>query len=145
MSPTRFASQHKWLYLCAIALLLALVVVGLVRYSSVHATNKAQDKANQLADDLAEAGYRRPDPDVLARTLGTDGGLACEDPAGALRTALWKIDMANGATGPGSRPVIADTKAVAAEGLVLKVYCPDKLDDFKEKIEDLRTSHTVRR
>jgi hypothetical protein len=28
------------------------------------------------------------------------------------------------------RPVIADTKAVQVEQIVLTVYCPDKVDDF---------------
>ncbi|MFE1443040.1 hypothetical protein [Streptomyces sp. NPDC058739] len=146
MSPTRFASEHKWIYVGAIVLLVALVVIGLIQYSSLRATNEAQKKANQLAGKLEDAGFPRPDTDTIARALGTDGGLACEDPGSALRSALWKVgNLANGATGPGMRPVIADTQVVAAELLVVSVYCPDKLDDVQDDIDDLKTDDTVRR
>ncbi|WP_199834590.1 MULTISPECIES: hypothetical protein [unclassified Streptomyces] len=63
----------------------------------------------------------------------------------ALKTALWKIRQSNGATGPGQRPVISDDRAVEAERIVLKVYCPDKLDEFEEELADLKTDGTVRR
>ncbi|MFC9817480.1 hypothetical protein ACFVJM_36150 [Streptomyces virginiae] len=145
MSPTRFASQHKWIYICAIVLLVGFVVVGLIQYKAVRSTNQALDKANQLADEVAAAGYPRPDPSALARVLGEDGGIVCEDPASALKSALWKINMSNGATGPGQRPVIADRQAVQAEALVLKVYCPDTLHRIQNELEGLKTDQTVRR
>ncbi|GGS11556.1 hypothetical protein Snoj_35970 [Streptomyces nojiriensis] len=145
MSPTRFASQHKWIYLGAIVLLVGFVVVGLIQYKAVRTTNQALDKANQLADELVAAGFTRPDPNTLARALGEDGGIVCEDPASALKSALWKINLSNGATGPGQRPVIADRRAVQAEALVLKVYCPDTLHRIQEQIDDLKTEQTVRR
>ncbi|MFI6874883.1 hypothetical protein ACIBL6_15730 [Streptomyces sp. NPDC050400] len=145
MSPTRFASEHKWLYIGVIVVLVALAVVGVIRYESVKKTNDATAKANQLADAAEAAGYPRPSTDAIVRALGTDGGAVCDDPASALETALWKINMSNGATGPGQRPVIADTKAVRAEEKVLEIYCPDQLDDFRDKVDELKTEHTVRR
>ncbi|WP_314252339.1 hypothetical protein [Streptomyces sp. DSM 40907] len=145
MSPTRFASQHKWIYISAIVLLIGFVVVGLIQYKAVRSTNQSLDKANQLADELAAAGFTRPDPSILARALGEDGGIVCEDPASALKSALWKINLSNGATGPGQRPVIADRRAVQAEALVLKVYCPDELQRIQDEIDDLKTGQTVRR
>ncbi|MFE1901297.1 hypothetical protein [Streptomyces yangpuensis] len=145
MSPTRFASQHKWIYTVAIVLLVGFVVIGLIQYKAVRSTNQALDKANQLADEVAAAGYPRPDPSALARALGEDGGIVCEDPASALKSALWKINMSNGATGPGQRPVIADRRAVQAEALVLKVYCPDTLQRIQDELKDLKTDETVRR
>ncbi|WCD83828.1 hypothetical protein KPP03845_100147 [Streptomyces xanthophaeus] len=145
MSPTSYATRHRWIYIGAIVLLVAFVVVGLLQYKAVRDTNQAMDKANQLADEVAAAGFPRPDPSALARTLGEDGGIVCEDPASALKSALWKINMSNGATGPGQRPVIADRRAVQAEALVLKVYCPDTLHRLQEQIEDLKTDQTVRR
>ncbi|OIJ64244.1 hypothetical protein [Streptomyces mangrovisoli] len=144
MSPTRFASEHRWLYIGAIVLLVALAVIGLIRYERVRTTNEAHNKANELSGELIAAGFPAPNTDNLVRALGDDGGLACSDPTSALRSALWKINMSNGAAGPGIRPVIADKRVVEAGALVLKVYCPDKLHDLQDKIDDLKTDTTVR-
>ncbi|AJF66006.1 hypothetical protein [Streptomyces vietnamensis] len=145
MSPTRFASEHKWIYWGAIVLLVGLAVTGVIRYASVKKNNETHAKSEQLQEELVKAGYPSPDTDTVQQLLGTDGGPVCEDPGGALNTALWKIQQANGATGPGMRPVISDTRAVQAERIVLQVYCPDKLDDFDEDLKDLKTDDTVRR
>ncbi|MFE4617727.1 hypothetical protein ACFRJ7_16635 [Streptomyces sp. NPDC056747] len=145
MSPTRFASEHKWIYWGAIVILVGLVITGLVKYSTVKRSSQTLSKANQLQEQLEMAGYPSPDTDTIERLLGTDGGQVCEDPGSALKTALWKIQQANGATGPGMRPVITDTKAVEVERIVLQVYCPDELDDFDDALDDLKTDDTVRR
>ncbi|CAM5468668.1 hypothetical protein GCM10010222_37550 [Streptomyces tanashiensis] len=145
MSPTRFASEHKVIYWGTIVILVGLVITGLVRYESVKTNNETESKAKQLQEELVKAGYPAPDTDTIERLLGTDGGQVCEQPGNALKTALWKIQQANGAAGPGMRPVISDTKAVQAERIVLQVYCPDKLDDFDDEVEDLKTDDTVRR
>ncbi|MGW2305614.1 hypothetical protein [Streptomyces sp. NPDC001809] len=145
MSPTRFASEHKWIYWGAIVILVGLVVTGIVRYEAVKTNNETASKAGQLQEALVKAGYPSPDTDTVERVLGTDGGPVCDDPGNALKTALWKIQQANGATGPGMRPVITDSKAVQAERIVLQVYCPDQVDDFDDAVDDLRTDDTVRR
>ncbi|MEU5214969.1 hypothetical protein AB0G79_02045 [Streptomyces sp. NPDC020807] len=142
---TRFAMQHRWIYWGAIVLLLGLVVTGLIRYSSYRETSKTQAKANELQEELVKAGYPSPDTDTIERLLGTDGGQVCEEPGNALKTALWKIQQSNGATGPGQRPVISDEKAVEAERIVLQVYCPDELEEFDEALNELKTDDTVRR
>ncbi|WP_405861545.1 hypothetical protein OG407_25630 [Streptomyces sp. NBC_01515] len=87
MSPTRFASEHRWIYVGAIVLLVALAVVGVIQYDSVKTTNKATDKANQLADAAVAAGYPRPETKKIARALGTDGGIVCKDPGSARSSA----------------------------------------------------------
>ncbi|MER6098048.1 hypothetical protein ABT154_19725 [Streptomyces sp. NPDC001728] len=146
MSPTRFASEHKWIYIGAIVILVGLAVTGLIQYSSFKRTGATADKAAQLSEELVKAGYPAPDLENTQRLLGTDGGQVCAAPGNALRKALYRIEqISNGATGPGMRPVIADTKAVQAERIVLQVYCPDKLDEFDEAVEDLKTDSTVRR
>ncbi|MGW0912578.1 hypothetical protein ACWD1Z_12630 [Streptomyces sp. NPDC002784] len=145
MSPTRFASEHKWIYIGAIVVLVALAVVGIIQYESVKSTNESARKANELADAAERAGYPRPDTGTIERALGTDGGLVCEDPASALHSALWKINVSNGAAFVGQRPVIGDAQALRAEAKILEIYCPDKLDRFKDKLEDLDTDDTVRR
>ncbi|MFE5485927.1 hypothetical protein [Streptomyces sp. NPDC056527] len=146
MSPTQFAAQHKWIYIGAIVVLVGLVVVGLVQYSAVRKNNQTAAKADELSAKLVAAGYPAPDTDITESILGTDGGPVCEDPGAALNNALWKVQqLSNGATGPGMRPVIADSKAVEIERIVLEVYCPDKVDDFDEDLDDLKTDDTVRR
>ncbi|MEU6934149.1 hypothetical protein AB0A05_33940 [Streptomyces sp. NPDC046374] len=146
MSPTRFASEHKWIYWGAIVILVGLLITGLVRYSSFKRTNESQKKADQLSQELVKAGYPAPDTDTVQRLLGTDGGQVCQDPASTLKTALYRIQqLSNGATGPGNRPIIADTKAVDAERIVLQVYCPDQVDDFDQAVDDLKTDDTVKR
>lgn len=145
MSPTEMASRHRWIYIGAIVLLVAMVVIGLLTYTQQRATNEAYRKAEQLSDDLVAAGYHAvPDQGQIARLLGTDGGAVCENPGGTLNNALWKVNLSNGATGPGQRPIVADAKAVEAEAIVLNVYCPDKLDEFRSKVDDLDTDNTVK-
>ncbi len=51
--------------------------------------------------------------------------------------------VANGAAGPGMRPVIADTRIVQGQLAVIEVYCPDELEDFKSYISDLKYDDVV--
>ncbi|WP_137994585.1 hypothetical protein [Streptomyces vilmorinianum] len=146
MSPTRFAAEHRWIHIGAIVVLVGLVVTGLIRYSAVKRNAETAEKANRLHEELVRAGYPAPDVEITERLLGMDGGPVCEQPGSALKQALYRIhQLSNGASGPGSRPVIADSKAVAAERIVLQVYCPDKVDEFDEDVDDLKTDETVRR
>ena len=73
------------------------------------------------------------------RVLGDDGGATCEDPNEALNRAVLLAQLSNGASGPGSRPVIADSRVFQGQLLIIEVYCPDELDDFREFVEDLKT------
>ncbi|MFF2779400.1 hypothetical protein ACFVU3_31445 [Streptomyces sp. NPDC058052] len=146
MSPTRFASEHKWIYWGAIVILVGLLITGLVRYSAVKRDALSAQRAGQLSEELVEAGYPAPDQETVERLLGSDGGQVCEDPGNALKKALYRLhQLSNGATGPGSRPIIADSKAIDAERIVLQVYCPDQVDEFDEAVEDLKTDDTVKR
>lgn len=146
MSPTRFASEHKVIYWGAIVILVGLLITGLVRYGSFKRTTETSRKAEQLSRQLVEAGYPAPDQETAERLLGTDGGPVCEDPGHALKKALYRLQqLTTGAPGPGNRPVIADSKAVDVERIVLQVYCPDQVDAFDEAVEDLKTDDTVKR
>ncbi|MFD8317596.1 hypothetical protein [Kitasatospora purpeofusca] len=143
MSPTRAWSEHRWIYIGAIVVLVVVAVVGLFTYTQQKNTNEAYRKANQLNEALAADGFAVRDPATIADTLGTDGGVVCEDPNSALRRGLWLVQISNGAAGPGQRPVIADKRILEAGAEVVKVYCPDRLDDYQQKIDDLRTGNTV--
>jgi hypothetical protein len=73
------------------------------------------------------------------RVLGDDGGATCTDPNKALNRAILLSQLANGAGGPGTRPVIADSRVVKGQLLIIEVYCPDQLADFKKFVEDFKT------
>ncbi|MFD0264345.1 hypothetical protein ACFXKJ_40235 [Kitasatospora indigofera] len=144
MSPTRMWSEHRWIYIGAIVVLVAMMIIGLFTYTQQRNTNEAYRKANQLNDALVANGFAARNPNNIANTLGTDGGPICEDPNSSLRRGLWLVQLANGAGGPGMRPVIVDKRILEAGAEVIKVYCPDVLADYQEKINDLKTSDTVK-
>ncbi|NUR02356.1 MAG: hypothetical protein HOY79_39210 [Streptomyces sp.] len=126
-------------------LFVILAIVGLVVFTQHQNNAEAQAKAQELQTKMVAAGYPLPDKDTVIAVFGTSGGAVCKNPTGALNKAQWLDNMANGAGGPGMRPVIADHKAVAAEAIVISVYCPQHLAAFQDNIDDLKTGTTVRR
>src|SRR6185503_18786847 len=104
-------------------------------FSSARETKRAQDKADELITALEDAGARTPDKDQVVRVLGDDGGATCADPNEALSRATLHALLTNGAAGPGMRPVIADSRVVKGQLLIIKTYCPDELDDFKAHVD----------
>jgi Tfp pilus assembly protein FimT len=131
--------ERSWIYVTACVILGVLVIWGIFAFSSARETKRAQDKADQLISALQDAGYRTPDRDQIVRVLGDDGGATCDNPNKALGRATLLALLANGATGPGARPVIADSRAVQGQLLIMKIYCPGELEDFQQFVEDLKT------
>jgi Tfp pilus assembly protein FimT len=131
--------ERSWIYITVCIVLGALVVAGLIAFSSGRETNRAEDKADELIAALEKAGARTPDRDQIVRVLGDDGGATCADPNKALSRATLLSLLANGATGPGARPIIADSRAVRGQLLIIQIYCPDELEDFQEFVADLKT------
>jgi hypothetical protein len=125
--------------------LVVLCVVGLVTYSGNKETKEAQDKAQQLTQKFQSAGLRVPeDQNVFVRSLGTDGGAVCDNPASALGKAALIDTITNGADFVGRRPVIIDRRVLKGEALILQTYCPEKLPDYQSKIDDLKTDDTLK-
>jgi hypothetical protein len=132
--------HNRWVYVGAWVLLIVFVVIGLFTFSAANETRRATEKANELVSVLEDLGATSlPTNNQIVRVLGDDGGATCADPNKALSRATLLSLLANGATGPGSRPVIADSRAVKGQLLIIKVYCPDELDDFQEFVDDLKT------
>lgn len=131
--------ERTWIYITSCILLVVLVIVGLITFNSARSTKQANAKADQLVSALQKSGARAPDKDQIVRVLGDDGGAACTDPNKALNRAILFTLLANGAAGPGARPVIADTKVVRGQLLIIKIYCPDELDDFQAYVDNLKT------
>ena len=125
-----------WIYWVALGLLVVFMVIALLTFSSARSSAKSNEKADQLIAKMTAAGADAPSRDQVVRVLGDDGGAICEDPGNALRRAALNSLLANGAAGPGQRPVIADSRVIRFELLVIETYCPDELEDFMDHLED---------
>jgi hypothetical protein len=138
-SPPRhqgWAQTHRWVI---IVVIVALAVVGLITYGFHRHNEEAAAKAQQLTNELTEAGLRSPaNQETIVNVLGTDGGPVCENPGAALRKALVDQQIVNGAAFVGQRPVIGEVRLVDGAVIVLEVYCPEKVDAFRAAVEDYR-------
>jgi Tfp pilus assembly protein FimT len=131
--------ERSWIYFAACAILAVMVIWGIFAFSSARETRRAQDKADELIAALQDAGARTPDQDQVVRVLGDDGGATCANPNKALSRATLFSLLTNGATGPGARPVIADSRAVQGQLLIMQTYCPEELEEFQKFVDDLKT------
>lgn len=126
------------------AIVVVLCVIGLVTYSGKKETEQAQQKAQELATAFGQAGLPVPaDLDIVVRSLGDDGGNVCENPASALGRAVLYDQITNGADFVGRRPVIIDKRVIEGGALILQTYCPDKLQEFRDKFDDLKFDDTI--
>lgn len=136
-------SDLGWIAWAIIGVLLILCVIGLITYSGQKQTAQAEAKAQELTARYDAAGLTAPNQKILVRTLGTDGGNICANPANSLGIALLKGQLSNGAAQVGVRPVIADPISLKGQRIILEVYCPDELAELVEKIEDFKTDNTI--
>ena len=134
----------RWIYWVIGGLVLILCVIGLITYNTNKESERAVQLATELTQKLEKAGYTAPDQDILVRSLGDDGGAVCDDPAGALRVAILHDQLSNGADFVGRRPVIVDNRIIAGEALILETYCPDELQEFRDKFNDLKFDDTIK-
>ena len=138
-TETQSTRERNWIYITALVVLGVLIVAGLIAFSSARETRNAEDKADELIAALEDAGARTPDRDQIVRVLGEDGGATCENPNDALSRAVLLSQLSNGATGPGGRPVVADSRVFQGQMLIIEIYCPEELEDFQEFVDDLKT------
>jgi hypothetical protein len=137
--------DHRTLYWIVGIVAVVLCIIGLITYSGQKDTQQAQDKAAQLTQKFKAAGLEVPvNNDVFVRTLGADGGVVCDNPASALGRATLLGQLVNGASFVGQRPIIADRNVIKGEALILQTYCPEKLQEYKDKFDDLKTDDTLK-
>jgi hypothetical protein len=137
---------HPWVYWTIGAVVVVLMVIGVITYSSGKDDRVAKQKAEQLTQKLTDAGLPVPEnQDVITSTLGTDGGAVCDNPLSALGKASLFNQLTNGAAFVGQRPIIADKHVLQGEALILQTYCPDKFEKYQDKINDLKTDNTIKR
>ena len=132
--------ERSWIYVTACVILVLMALWAIIAFASARESQRAQDRADELIGALEDAGARTPDRDQIVRVLGDDGGATCQDPNAALGRATLNSLLTNGATGPGARPVIADSRAVQGQLLIIEVYCPDELAEFQQFVDDLETA-----
>ena len=138
-TETQSKRERSTLYIAVAIAIGVLMVTGLVFYRSAEATREAEQKADQLIAALEDAGARTPDRDQIVRVLGDDGGATCANPNDSLSRAILLSQLANGAAGTGARPVIADSRVVQGQLLIIEIYCPDELEDFRQFVDDFKT------
>ncbi len=142
--PADSGDSHRTLYFIVGAVVIVLAIIGLITYSGKKVDEAATQKAQQLTVALKAVGLRAPDQDVLTRSLGSDGGAVCDNPANALGRATLLDQMTNGADFVGRRPVIVDSRILVGGALILQVYCPEELEEFKDKFGDLKTDDVIK-
>jgi hypothetical protein len=143
-APTSSGRSNRWMYWTIAIVLVVLAVIGLITYNTAKTNQQAKDKAQSLSQKFKAAGLPVPDQDVIIRSLGTDGGAVCANPANALGKATLNDMIMNGADFVGRRPVIVDRRILLGEALILKTYCPDKLKEYQDKINKLKTDDVVK-
>lgn len=136
--------QRTITYVVLGVLALGAILTGILIFNNAKANRDAEAKAQQLSAAFVAAGLPAPDTQQIARTLGTDGGAVCADPTNALKRAILFAGMTNGAAGPGQRPIIADSRVVQGERMVLQVYCPEQVPAFDEYVSDLTFDDVIK-
>ncbi|HET8560485.1 MAG TPA: hypothetical protein VFL69_08220 [Marmoricola sp.] len=136
--------ERTTIYIAVGVAVVVLLIVALL----VHRTNannaEARQKADQLISALRDRGVQTlPTTEQVANVLGTDGGQTCADPAQALAKSSLFAALTNGAGGPGARPVIADSRLVQGQLLIVKIYCPGQLTEFKDMVDNLTFDSTT--
>ena len=134
----------RWEWIIGLVLVV-LCVIGVITYSPGAESRQAQRKAEELTQKFDEAGLTVPEKsdEVFARIFGTDGGAVCDNPATALGKATLHSVLVNGASFVGQRPVIVDPRVLQGEALILETYCPDELDAYQDKIDELKTDDVL--
>lgn len=143
-APAPAPNDLRWLYWGLGVIIVVLCVIGLITYSGQKNTEEAQQKAQELTLKLEAAGLTAPHEKILVRTLGTDGGAVCANPANALGKANLLDQVTNGASHVGRRPLIGDPRIFKGQALILETYCPEELADFQERVSDFKTDNTIK-
>jgi len=137
--------ERTYIYWVAAGLLVVMAAIALISYRGAKESQAASAKADELLAVFQKAGVRElPSKDQIVGVLGDDGGSVCQDPSNSLRKATLFSMIANGAAGPGMRPVITDSRLVRGQLAVIGVYCPDELPDVQAFVDDLKTDSVVK-
>ena len=142
--PSPAQERPVWLYILLGAIVAGLAIWGVIAYRGHDDTQAANAKARQLQNAFIAAGLPTySDTNEVARTLGTNGGAVCDTPE-TLGRAFLKLQLSNGAAGPGQRPIRVAKQTLKGELLIIQTYCPEKLSEFQNFVNSLNYADVVR-
>ena len=140
---TQITRHRSVLYIVTAVVLVIVGVIAVLMFMSARQSAQAEDKANELIQNLEDAGVEVAfTPEQIAKMFGEDGGAVCANPNDALSRAILFDRIANGAGGPGMRPIITDERYLQGQILIMEVYCPDEVEQFQQMVDDLETTNT---
>jgi hypothetical protein len=102
----------------------------------------AQQKAVELKAKATELGIRTPPVSVLEAIYGTDGGAVAATANSDLARAI-SIGGIGRQGEVNGRPLIIDRQVLVWHYLVLSVYQPEKVAEFKKYLKSLATDDVV--
>ncbi|MBL1077559.1 hypothetical protein JK358_24440 [Nocardia sp. 2] len=137
-------ANRRIVYWSVALVLVAIAISGVIIFERDRDSDESLRRAEVLHSRLTQAGIAAPEPQVIADSLGEDGGLVCQDPDSPLIKARYQAAISNGASGPGNRPVIADTDVFTATALAIETYCPERLAAYLEETGTLKKADTVK-
>jgi hypothetical protein len=136
--------ERSVVYIVAVIILVALAVWAVIAFTSAREDLRASEKADELIQTLEASGATAtPQPEVIARVLGDDGGAVCANPNQALSRATLYGLLTNGTSGPGMRPVLVDNSVFRGQLAIIEVYCPDELEEFQQFVDSLETTDST--
>ena len=142
-TETQPKRERSLIYIITVVVLVVLGVIATVMFLSARQEVKSQDKAEELIQVLSDAGVDvNLTAEQISRVLGNDGGAVCANPNEALSRAVLLDRIANGASGPGIRPIITDERYLQGQVLIMQVYCPDEVEDFQQFVDSLELTDT---
>lgn len=136
--------SHKRTYLVVGIAFVALLVVGQLLWRGPQKNAEASAKAQQLISAFELAGLQAPSEQQIVGTRGVDGGPVCKTDFDELVQSNLNTLLANGAAQVGARGVIIDAKLVKGEGIVLGVYCPERLPEYEAFVKNLKTADLIK-
>jgi len=129
---------NRTIYVIVGGVMALLLVVMLIAFGYNRSNEEALAKANQLITAFEEAGLTAPkDPQRVADVLGTDGGTVCGSVGSGVGRGIAKLHLMVGGSFA-TRPVINERRVGTGLLLTVKTYCPDKLPETQEFIDNLR-------
>ena len=138
-------SHHKRTYIIVGAAFVILIVVALLLFRYPNKSEAAYEKAQQLISAYELAGLTPPSEQQIVGTYGDDGGPVCttKDFDEYVQQNLNQL-VANGAAQVGARGVVMDAELLRKGSLIIGVYCPERLPEYRDWIEILKTDDLIR-
>lgn len=137
--------SHRRIYTIVGGILAVLLVVMLATWRYNRSSAEANRKAQQLIASYEQAGLRTPaSTRQVARLLGTDGGAVCKLAGSKIQQGYLKTRLGVGGEFY-YRPVTVDRKVLQGFVLIVRAYCPEKLDSVRDLVKSLHYDNVIRR